>query len=99
MIGFQSSTSISSIHSLLYLENNLVTSKINNFMFIKCFYHFLLQGAYGIVYRARDMRSNGYVALKKIRISMSADGIPMTTLREISLLKNLDSYQHPNVVK
>ncbi|CAO1326740.1 unnamed protein product [Diamesa tonsa] len=30
---------------------------------------------------------------------MSADGIPMTTLREISLLKNLDSYQHPNVVK
>lgn len=99
MIGFQSSTSISSINSLLYLENNLVTSKINNFMFIKCFYHFLLQGAYGIVYRARDMRSNGYVALKKIRISMSADGIPMTTLREISLLKNLDSYQHPNVVK
>lgn len=56
-------------------------------------------GAYGIVYRARDQTNGSYVALKKIRISLCADGIPMTTLREISLLKNLDSYNHPHIVK
>ncbi|CRK96274.1 CLUMA_CG009696, isoform A [Clunio marinus] len=55
-------------------------------------------GAYGVVYRARDT-SGRYVALKKIRISLTSDGIPMTTLREISLLKNLDSYNHPHIVK
>lgn len=55
-------------------------------------------GAYGIVYRARDT-SGRYVALKKIRISLTSEGIPMTTLREISLLKNLDSYSHPHIVK
>lgn len=58
----------------------------------------ILAGAYGIVYRARDT-SGRYVALKKIRISLTSDGIPMTTLREISLLKNLDSYNHPHIVK
>lgn len=58
----------------------------------------ILVGAYGIVYRARDT-SDRYVALKKIRISLTSDGIPMTTLREISLLKNLDSYNHPHIVK
>lgn len=58
----------------------------------------VLAGAYGIVYRARDT-SGRYVALKKIRISLTSDGIPMTTLREISLLKNLDSYNHPHIVK
>ncbi|XP_070499228.1 cyclin-dependent kinase 6 [Chironomus tepperi] len=56
-------------------------------------------GAYGIVYRARDQTNGTYVALKKIRISITSDGIPMTTLREISLLKNLDSYNHPHIVK
>ena len=55
-------------------------------------------GAYGIVYRARDQTNGTYVALKKIRISIASDGIPMTTLREISLLKNLDSYNHPHIV-
>lgn len=55
-------------------------------------------GAYGVVYRAIDPTGR-YVALKKIRISLTADGIPMTTLREIALLKNLDSFNHPHIVK
>lgn len=70
-------------------ENNLKSS----------FYVLNPAGAYGVVYRARDNTNGGYVALKKIRISITSDGIPMTTLREISLLKHLDSYNHPHIVK
>jgi|TARA_B110001450_G_C17633689_1_gene486296 serine/threonine protein kinase len=36
------------------------------------------------------------IALKKVKIEHSDDGIPSTTLREISLLKELD---HPGVIK
>lgn len=54
------------------------------------------EGAYGVVYKARDATSNQNVAIKKIRLEHCEDGIPQTTLREISFLKELD---HPNVVK
>lgn len=56
-------------------------------------------GAYGTVYRARNRTNNTYVALKKIRVSLTEDGIPMNTLREIGLLKQLDSHEHPNIVR
>lgn len=39
------------------------------------------------------------VALKKVRVRLTDDGIPMSTLREISVLKQLDSYEHPNIVR
>lgn len=39
------------------------------------------------------------MALKKVRVGLTDDGIPMSTLREIALLKQLDSFQHPNIVK
>lgn len=57
-------------------------------------------GSYGTVFRARD-RSNpdNIVALKKIRVPLSEDGVPFNTLREISLLKQLDQYEHPNIVR
>lgn len=54
-------------------------------------------GAYGTVYRARD--SSGHiVALKKVRVPIT-DGVPMSTLREVVLLKQLDKYEHPNIVR
>ncbi|XP_070575994.1 cyclin-dependent kinase 10-like [Ptychodera flava] len=53
------------------------------------------EGTYGIVYRARDTKSNEVVALKKVRMEKEADGLPISTLREIHLLLNL---QHTNVV-
>lgn len=37
--------------------------------------------------------------MKKIKIPLAQDGVPMTTLREIALLKQLDQQQHPNIVK
>ncbi|XP_030746467.1 cyclin-dependent kinase 4 [Sitophilus oryzae] len=57
------------------------------------------RGAYGTVYRARDKQSGQEVALKKVCIPLTDDGIPMNTLREIALLKQLNSYDHPNIVK
>nr|QAA13015.1 cyclin-dependent kinase 6 [Locusta migratoria] len=55
-------------------------------------------GAYGTVYRARS--ANGQiVAVKKVRVNLSADGIPLSTLREVVLLKELAQYEHPNIVK
>ncbi|CAD7076856.1 unnamed protein product [Hermetia illucens] len=57
-------------------------------------------GAYGTVYRARDLKNPGHiVALKKVRVPLTDDGVPMSTLREIALLKQLDASQHPNIVK
>ena len=54
------------------------------------------EGTYGIVYRARDSKSNEIVALKKVRMEREKDGIPISELREISLLLSLD---HSNIVQ
>ena len=58
------------------------------------------RAAYGVVHRARDHgsgRKKNIVALKQVRIfdSDRGNGIPITALREISILKSL---RHPNVV-
>lgn len=59
------------------------------------------RGAYGTVYKARDRRNEGkYVALKEISIQTnSEEGVPASTIREIGLLKQLEKYNHPNVVR
>uniref|UniRef100_A0A5S6KSK6 Folliculin n=1 Tax=Xenopus tropicalis TaxID=8364 RepID=A0A5S6KSK6_XENTR len=54
------------------------------------------EGTYGIVYRARDTKSNEIVALKKVRMDKEKDGIPISSLREINLLLRL---RHPNIVE
>jgi serine/threonine protein kinase len=54
------------------------------------------EGTYGKVYKAEDTRNKSIIALKKIRLDQHDDGIPSTSIREISLLKELD---HPNVVR
>lgn len=61
---------------------------------------FCVSGSYGTVYKARD-RSNpkNIVALKKVRVPLTEDGVPFNTLREIALLKQLDQYEHPNIVR
>ncbi len=59
----------------------------------------LLSGAYGTVYRARDKSSDTIVALKKMRFNLTEDGVPMAILREISLLKQLEKFDHPNIVR
>merc|ERR1712054_9561 len=51
---------------------------------------------YGVVYKAFDKNSNIPVAIKRIHKFHDCNGFSSTTLREISILKELN---HPNVVK
>ena len=53
-------------------------------------------GTYGEVYKARDRQTQEILALKKIRLHDTDEGVPATSIREISLLKEL---QHPNIVR
>lgn len=59
----------------------------------------LFAGAYGTVYRALDNLTGRYVAIKKVRIPLTDNGVSASTLREISLLKQLNTYEHANVVR
>lgn len=56
-----------------------------------------IPGTYGVVYKAKDERTNEFVALKKIRLDSEDEGIPSTSIREISLLKELS--KDDNIVK
>ncbi|KAH8378243.1 hypothetical protein KR093_010324 [Drosophila rubida] len=53
------------------------------------------EGTYGIVYKGRNRLTGQIVAMKKIRLEADDEGVPSTTIREISLLKEL---KHPNIV-
>lgn len=53
------------------------------------------EGTYGLVYKARDLEKDQIVAIKKIKLDNNEEGIPATTMREISLLSHL---KHPNIV-
>jgi len=44
------------------------------------------EGTYGVVFKARDRQTEEIVALKKIRLENTDEGIPSTAIREISLL-------------
>ena len=50
-----------------------------------------------MVYKARDVNSGEIVALKKIRLEAEDEGVPSTSIREISLLKELS--KDDNIVK
>ncbi|ESO81933.1 hypothetical protein LOTGIDRAFT_223686 [Lottia gigantea] len=54
------------------------------------------EGTYGIVYCARDTKSDKIVALKKMRMEREKDGLPISGLREINILLNL---RHENIVE
>ena len=57
------------------------------------------EGAYGMVYQAKNKQTGEIVALKKIRLASVEEGIPSTTIREIALLKELQQLKHPNIVR
>lgn len=53
------------------------------------------EGTYGVVYRARDKRTDEIVALKRLKMEKEREGFPITSLREINTLLKA---QHPNIV-
>lgn len=54
------------------------------------------EGTFGVVTKARNVKTNEIVALKKIRKQQDEEGVPSSALREIALLKEL---QHVNIVR
>ncbi|KAJ1893651.1 kinase subunit of RNA polymerase II carboxy-terminal domain kinase I, partial [Kickxella alabastrina] len=54
------------------------------------------EGTYGKVYKARNRETGQVVALKRMRIDLDREGFPITAMREIRLLKQL---QHPNITQ
>lgn len=69
-------------------------------------------GAYGTVYLGRDNNydisnysshspsSRGpFVAIKRLRVQNTDEGIPLSHVREIALLRQLDAFEHPNVIR
>ncbi len=54
------------------------------------------EGTYGVVFKAKDMKTQEIVAIKKVKLENESEGVPSTAIREISLLKELS---HPNVIK
>ncbi|SBT32924.1 cdc2-related protein kinase 3, putative (CRK3) [Plasmodium ovale wallikeri] len=58
--------------------------------------HQVGQGAYGDVWMAQDVTHNKRVALKKLKLNGSKEGLAKTYIREISLLNSL---KHENIVE
>lgn len=54
------------------------------------------EGTYGIVYIAKDVKENQFVALKKFRTRKAQDGIDYNTIQEIRQLSELN---HPNILR
>lgn len=54
------------------------------------------EGTYGVVYRAKDRQSGDIVALKRIRMELEEEGLPVCSVREIGLLMTLS---HCNIVE
>src|SRR5271163_4424853 len=90
------SSSPSSKQSLERTENGQPRfhgcSKIQEYEFLGK----LGEGTFGEVSKARSNKTGAIVALKKILMHNEKDGFPITALREIKLLKQLD---HINILK
>ena len=56
----------------------------------------LFPGTYGQVYKAKDKLTDKLVALKKVRLDKEKEGFPITAVREIKILCQL---QHPNIIR
>ncbi|XP_076851831.1 cyclin-dependent kinase 6 [Brachyhypopomus gauderio] len=59
------------------------------------------KGAYGKVYKARESRGRQrLVAVKKMNVPEEPNaGIPQFMIREVALLRKIETFNHPNIVK
>jgi serine/threonine protein kinase len=49
-----------------------------------------------VLVKARDKIDNKIYALKKVRMDLDSDGFPVTSVREIKILRELN---HTNIIK
>ena len=77
------------MYSLLTAD---VEKRISNYEIIDK----LGEGTYGEVFKALDKTKNINVAIKKMRIENKEEGIPITALREMCILKHI---RHENIVE
>ena len=54
------------------------------------------EGAYGVVFRAKDKETGEVVAIKKVKLHKEKEGFPITSIREINILLLIN---HENIVK
>ncbi|CAI4220707.1 unnamed protein product, partial [Auanema sp. JU1783] len=54
------------------------------------------EGTFGVVFRAKDKRTDEIVALKRLKMEKEREGFPITSLREINML--LKAGSHDNIV-
>lgn len=75
-------------------ENPLLQgcNSIENYLYLNKIH----EGAYGVVFRARDKISNKQYAIKSIKIFRNTSGFPEVFLREINFLLGID---HANIIK
>lgn len=59
------------------------------------------QGSYGKVYKARERREQQrLIAVKRLNIPEEPEsGIPQFVIREVALLRKIEHFNHPNIVK
>uniref|UniRef100_A0A8D2AWG6 cyclin-dependent kinase n=1 Tax=Sciurus vulgaris TaxID=55149 RepID=A0A8D2AWG6_SCIVU len=56
----------------------------------------------GTVYKAHDPHSVHFVALKSVRVPNgggAGGGLPISTVCEVALLRRLEAFEHPSVVR
>ena len=83
-------------NGLVHLTSSIYILRLKNFHLFVCqCLNRVEEGTYGVVYRARDKKTEKIVALKRLKMEREKEGFPITSLREINTL--LIS-QHPNVV-
>jgi len=59
------------------------------------------QGAYGKVYKARELREQQrLVAVKILNVPRDPEGgVPAFMIREVAVLRKVEYFNHPNIVK
>jgi serine/threonine protein kinase len=80
----------------LYLSLSIVSTLLGSQKYRYERLQELGSGSYAVVYKARNRETDEVIALKKLRFGFDEQGLPSSTLREISLLKEL---KHPNIVE
>ncbi|KAL7697104.1 Protein kinase [Lotmaria passim] len=55
------------------------------------------EGTYGVVFRAHNKATGAKYAIKKLRLDGFSEGVPATTIREVTLLHDLND--NPNIVR